>query len=162
MQDLAKCGMLRRLQQVLIGRNGASSRREAARQHTGAWTIVLRRHRNEHLLLLLHRMKIAYFLSKDTERFLPALKDTKWRSPSSASPTGTFLISAHIGKSGRQTFVAAAYSPHSPRFFLLELTSARQLKNCSCLLHMPNAIWHLVKLKLTSSCSRGPRRSPPR
>ena len=29
MQDLAKCGMLRRLQQVLIGRNGTSSRRKA-------------------------------------------------------------------------------------------------------------------------------------
>ena len=29
MQDLAKCGMLRRLQQVSIGRNGTSSRRKA-------------------------------------------------------------------------------------------------------------------------------------
>ena len=29
------------------------------RQHTGASIIVLRRHRNEHLLLLLHRSKIA-------------------------------------------------------------------------------------------------------
>ena len=30
MQDLAKCGMARRLQQVLIGRNATSSRRKAA------------------------------------------------------------------------------------------------------------------------------------
>ena len=30
MQDLAKCGMARRLQQVLIGRNKTSSRRKAA------------------------------------------------------------------------------------------------------------------------------------